>query len=136
MKIPKRIAFYIRSNEINRDSIEHRLNLLQSSYDATDKIVVHKFIDKGFSGLTTDRPSLKKMLDLAAERAFDEVMVVDLSQLSRNSENLFRIIETLHAKGVTVSTANHSIDTSTFGGRFVFQIMAALIAFEAAVDAE
>jgi site-specific DNA recombinase len=55
-------------------------------------VVVEVFADAAVSGATTDRDGLHRLLFSAKSRRFDLVLVDDLSRLSRDLGDLFRIV--------------------------------------------
>lgn len=71
----------------------------------TDRQLADVSVDRTFtdkvSGATTDRPELTEMLGYV--RAGDEVIVHSLDRLGRNLTDLRSIIDTLTARGVTVT---------------------------------
>ena len=66
-----------------------------------DGLALDRTFTDQISGATTDRPALTEMVAYA--RAGDEVIVHSLDRLARSLTDLRQIIDTLTAKGVTVS---------------------------------
>jgi len=56
--------------------------------------------DNGYSGMTNDRPGLKRMLRDAAKGEFLVVVVWDVSRLTRSDSGLMNILSFLSGHGV------------------------------------
>lgn len=64
--------------------------------------VTERFIDDGFSGATTDRPALRRLLSSAADGVFDVVVVTDPDRLSRDLVDGLVIERDLASAGVEI----------------------------------
>lgn len=127
----KRIALYIRSSEHNNERlIDTQLESLRSACLSANKEIVRIYIDRGFSGLSKNRPSLQQMLLDAKDRAFDEVMVTSFSKLTRKIRVLVQILDELHSDAVVVSTPNQTLDLSKLPHRLALQMMTAVANYE------
>lgn len=63
------------------------------------------------SGATTDRPELLRMLDNLRES--DVVVVTDLTRISRSTQDLFKLIETIKGKGASIKSIKDTwLDTT------------------------
>ena len=76
------------------------------------------FADK-LSGKDADRPELAACLDYL--RPGDTLVVPSLDRLSRSLADLIAIVTTLRRQGVGFKSLHESLDTTTPGGRLVFQ---------------
>lgn len=65
---------------------------------------VNKIFQEKLSGKNADRPQLKAMLDYI--RDDDEVVVLSLDRLGRNSHDLTDIIETIRHRGAQLNVLN------------------------------
>ncbi|MGE7869615.1 recombinase family protein [Bacillus paramycoides] len=64
------------------------------------------------SGATTDRSELLRMLDNLRES--DIVVVTDLTRISRSTQDLFKLIETIKGKGASIkSIKDNWLDTTS-----------------------
>lgn len=86
------------------------------------------------SGAQRDRPELKAALDHA--RAGDALVVWKLDRLARSLKQLIETVEGLEARGVGFRSLTEAVDTTTAGGRLVFQVFGALAEFERGVIRE
>lgn len=82
------------------------------------------------TGGTTDRPELQQMLQQL--RTGDEVVVWKLDRLGRNLTHLIELVNIFADKGVTFTSINDKIDTSTPAGKLIFHIFCSLAEFERA----
>lgn len=80
------------------------------------------------SGAAKSRPVFEKVL--AALRAGDTLVVLDLDRAFRSSLDALRTMETLQARGINLRILNMNLDLSTEFGEVVFGILAALAQFE------
>jgi DNA invertase Pin-like site-specific DNA recombinase len=86
------------------------------------------------SGAQRDRPELKAALDYAREG--DTLVVWKLDRLARSLKQLIETVEGLEQQKVGFRSLTEAIDTTTAGGRLVFQIFGALAEFERQVIRE
>jgi DNA invertase Pin-like site-specific DNA recombinase len=85
------------------------------------------FEDKA-SGAKTDRPGLREALEYVREG--DTLLVWRLDRLGRSLIHLIETVTLLEERGIGFRSLQESIDTTSSGGRLVFQIFGALAEFE------
>lgn len=85
------------------------------------------FEDKA-SGAKSERAGLEAALDYV--RAGDTLAVWRLDRLGRSLPHLISTVSDLEDRGVGFRSLQEAIDTTTSGGRLVFQIFGALAEFE------
>ncbi len=74
---------------------------------------------------------------MAALRPGDTLLVTKLDRIGRSLTNLVDVVTTLAARGVGIRSLDQGdIDTTTPHGKLIFQIMAALAEWEAAITRE
>lgn len=81
-----------------------------------------------FTGTTTERPELEKVLALLSEG--DTLVVTKLDRLARNTKESIEIVEALFAKGVKVHVLNVGLLENTTMGKFFIQTMLAVAEME------
>jgi DNA invertase Pin-like site-specific DNA recombinase len=86
------------------------------------------FIDEGVSGVKASRPQLD--LCLSRLRKGDILVITRLDRLGRSVSNLVELVNKLGAMGVDLIVTTQAIDTTTPGGRLMFNIMASIAEFE------
>jgi DNA invertase Pin-like site-specific DNA recombinase len=85
--------------------------------------------DDGFSGKNTDRPGLKKILEMA--QAGDTIIVWKLDRLARSLSDLINLLDGFRDRGIEFRSLREAmIDTTTPGGRMIYQILGAFAEFE------
>ncbi|MGH2712365.1 MAG: recombinase family protein [Thermoleophilaceae bacterium] len=78
--------------------------------------VVGKYVDRGESAKTADRPQLKALLyRLKSERDLDYVIVHKVDRLARNRYDDATITYALHRAGVEVVSVTENIDDTPVG---------------------
>jgi DNA invertase Pin-like site-specific DNA recombinase len=93
------------------------------------------FVEKA-SGAQRDRPELKAALGYMRDGAGDVLVVWKLDRLARSLKQLIETVEDLERRGVGLCSLTEAIDTTTAGGKLVFQIFGALAEFERQVIRE
>jgi len=99
----KRAAIYARvSTDDGRQTVSNQVRQLKAYARRMKWKITGEYCDR-ISGATDSRPQLDQLMQAASARAFDVVLVWDLSRLTRNGPAAaFQIIERLHAGGVTL----------------------------------
>jgi DNA invertase Pin-like site-specific DNA recombinase len=96
--------------------------------DALKKAGCDNIYDDTASGAATDRPGLTNALSYV--RKGDTLVVWRLDRLGRSLRHLIDAIADLEKRGIGFRSLQESIDTTTSGGRLIFQIFGALAEFE------
>ncbi|HEX4354402.1 MAG TPA: recombinase family protein, partial [Polyangiales bacterium] len=124
------VAIYARYSTDKQDarSIDDQLRRCREFAARHDQEVVAEFSDAATSGAHTDRVNLRRMLDVATATKrppFKAVIVDDLSRLSRDLGDTWRIIFTdLAAVDVRVTDASTGMSSDASGARTMFAAMA------------
>lgn len=84
--------------------------------------------DVGISGAARERPGLTDALDRLQEG--DVLTVWKLDRLGRSVPHLVALLDDLGKRGIGFRSLTEAIDTTTAGGRLLFNMMAALAEFE------
>jgi len=104
---------------------DQNLNLQR---DALEKAGCDKIFTDQVSGTKAKRPGLEQALSHL--RAGDTLVVWRLDRLGRSLRHLIDTITDLQERGIGFKSLTESIDTTTSGGRLVFNIFASLAEFE------
>lgn len=96
--------------------------------DALKKAGCDNIFDDTASGATTERTGLTQALSYV--RKGDTLVVWRLDRLGRSLRHLIDVIADLEKRGIGFHSLQESIDTTTSGGRLIFQIFGALAEFE------
>ena len=103
----KRIAYYIRVSTVEQNTARQEEKLERGWKLFSDKI----------SGTVPfeQRPQGKKLLEDVEAGLLDEVKVLHLSRLGRNTENILSTIKTIHKHNVSIHLINQGIHTLVNG---------------------
>lgn len=96
--------------------------------DALKNAGCEKFFSDKASGSKNDRPGLNEALRFL--RSGDCLVVWKLDRLGRNLKHLIEVVEDLKSKKIGFVSLQDGFDTTTNGGKFVFQIFGAMAEFE------
>ncbi len=96
--------------------------------DALTKAGCERLFEEAASGAQRDRPQLMAALDYL--RPGDTLIVWKLDRLARSLKQLIETVEELERRQIGFRSLTEAIDTTTPGGRLVFQIFGALAEFE------
>lgn len=96
--------------------------------DALKAAGCEQVLQEKASGKNTERPELQTCLKVL--RPADTLVVWRLDRLGRSLKDLIGIIHGLEERGIGFRSLNESIDTTTAGGKLVFNIFGSLAEFE------
>jgi DNA invertase Pin-like site-specific DNA recombinase len=130
----KRAALYVRVST-DRQSVENQIARLTEIATARGWKIVETFGDAGISGAKArkDRPGLDEMLKQVQRHRFDVVMAWAIDRIGRSLVDLLGTIQHLEACGVDLYLEQQAIDTTTPGGKLMFQVTGAFAEFERAM---
>jgi DNA invertase Pin-like site-specific DNA recombinase len=133
----KRVALYLRVSTADQTTANQRREL-QAVAKRHGWAVVRVFEDAGISGAKgrDERPALDALLNAVARREVDMVAAWSVDRLGRSLTDLLDLLRELHAKGVDLFLHQQGLDTSTPGGRAMFQMMGVFAEFERAMIRE
>lgn len=97
-------------------------------FDALNAAGVDRIYSDVMSGVRSDRPGLKELLDYAREG--DTVVIVALDRPGRSLTHIVRTLDDLRERGVLVRSLRGGVDTSTSTGRMVAGILASPAEYE------
>jgi DNA invertase Pin-like site-specific DNA recombinase len=114
----EKAAIYARysTDRQNESSIEDQVRVCTEYARAHGFRVAHQFEDKGISGAALgNRPGVIHMQEASLARAFDVLLIADLSRLSRSQADLPKLIDRLVAKGIHVVGVQDGYDSARKG---------------------
>jgi DNA invertase Pin-like site-specific DNA recombinase len=92
--------------------------------------IAGEFVDAGFSGATSRRPQLDRLLALARKAEFNAVVVYRYDRFARSLRQLVNALGEFDALGIQFVSLHEGVDTSTPNGRLIFGIFASIAEFE------
>jgi DNA invertase Pin-like site-specific DNA recombinase len=100
--------------------------------------VVRVYKDHGISGAKgrDKRPAFDAMCRDATKRQFNVVMAWSVDRLGRSLQDLVGFLSELHALGIDLFLHQQGLDTTTPGGKAMFQMMGVFAEFERAMIQE
>src|SRR5256885_11099829 len=140
-----RCAIYTR---VSSDSgLEQEFNSLDAQYDAASAYIrsqahAHwtpvrtRYDDGGFSGGTTDRPALQRLLADVRARKVDVVVVYKVDRLTRSLADFAKLVELFDGHGVSFVSVTQQFNTTTSMGRLTLNVLLSFAQFEREVTSE
>jgi site-specific DNA recombinase len=99
-------------------------------------LVSDRYDDGGFSGGTTERPALKRLLADVDAGEVDVIVVYKIDRLSRSMLDFLNLIELFERHGVTFVSVTQSFNTKDAMGRMALNILITFAQFEREVIGE
>ncbi|MGR9106812.1 MAG: recombinase family protein [Gammaproteobacteria bacterium] len=133
----KRVAIYARVSK-KEQTPDNQLLELRLVAERMGWTVVHEFVDHGISGIKgkDERPEFDRLHKSAVRREIDLVAVWSVDRIGRSLQHLVAFLTELHAKGVDLYLHQQGIDTTTPGGKAMFQMLGVFAEFERAIIRE
>src|SRR6266478_3874848 len=140
-----RCAIYTRKS--SEEGLEQDFNSLHAQRESCDAYIKSQrhegwtrlpalYDDGGYSGGSTDRPALKRLLaDIQAGRV-DIVVVYKVDRLTRSLADFAKIVEILDTKGASFVSVTQQFNTTTSMGRLTLNVLLSFAQFEREVTGE
>ena len=140
-----RCAIYTR---VSTDSgLDQEFNSLDAQYDAASAyirsqahahwtLVRTRYDDGGFSGGSTDRPALQRLLDDVRARRVNVIVVYKVDRLTRSLADFAKLVELFDAHGVSFVSVTQQFNTTTSMGRLTLNVLLSFAQFEREVTSE
>jgi DNA invertase Pin-like site-specific DNA recombinase len=127
----KRAVLYLRVSTIDQTTANQEREL----WEVADRMgceIVHVYKDHGISGTKgrDQRPAFDRLCRDAAQRKFDVVMAWSVDRLGRSLQDLVGFLYELHALHIDLFLHQQGLDTTTPGGKAMFQMMGVFAEFE------
>ncbi len=131
----RRAAIYARVSTLNGQTPENQLVQLRGVTEKAGWVVVGEFVDHGISGAKgrDQRPAFDRLCKAATRREIDVVMAWSVDRLGRSLQDLVAFLGDLQASDVDLYLHQQGVDTTTPGGRALFQMMGVFAEFERAM---
>jgi DNA invertase Pin-like site-specific DNA recombinase len=137
MAMPKRAALYLRVST-GEQTTENQRRELEDVARRSGWNIVEIYEDAGISGAKgrDKRPAFDKLCKDASRRRFDVVMAWRVDRLGRSLQDLVAFLDELRGLKVDLFLHRQGMDTTTPGGRMLFQMCGVFAEFERAMISE
>jgi DNA invertase Pin-like site-specific DNA recombinase len=127
----KRVALYLRVSTDGQTTENQRLELAAVAERAGWQIV-DIYEDAGISGAKgrDQRPDFDRLLKDATRRRFDLIATWSVDRLGRSLQHLIGFLDEVHQLKVDLYLHQQGIDTTTSGGKALFQMLGVFAEFE------
>jgi DNA invertase Pin-like site-specific DNA recombinase len=95
-----------------------------------------RYDDGGYSGGSTDRPDLQRLLDDIRARKIDVIVVYKVDRLTRSLADFAKLVELFDAHGVSFVSVTQQFNTTTSMGRLTLNVLLSFAQFEREVTSE
>ena len=128
-----RVAAYARVSTSDRDQDpETQVLALRDFARAQQWEIVGEYVDHAPANDPLHRTAWRRMLDDAAERRFQAVLVFKLDRAFRSVKHMHDTLAVWEAQGIGFASAREGFDTRTALGRLLLNLLASLAEFELA----
>ena len=142
---PVRCAIYTRVS--TEHGLDQEFNSLDAQYDAGSAyiksqahagwtLIRSRYDDGGYSGGSTDRPDLQRLLDDIRARKLDVIVVYKVDRLTRSLADFAKLVELFDAHGVSFVSVTQQFNTTTSMGRLTLNVLLSFAQFEREVTSE
>src|SRR4029434_10283867 len=140
-----RCAIYTRVS--TESGLEQDFNSLDAQYDAAQAyvrsqahagwtLVRTRYDDGGFSGGSTDRPALQRLLAEVRARKVEVIVVYKVDRLTRSLADFAKLVELFDAHGVSFVSVTQQFNTTNSMCRLTLNVLLSFAQFEREVTAE
>jgi DNA invertase Pin-like site-specific DNA recombinase len=149
MKTPSvksvRCAIYTRVS--TDQGLDQEFNSLDAQYEAASAyiksqahagwaLIRSRYDDGGYSGGSTDRPDLQRLLDDIRARKIDVIVVYKVDRLTRSLADFAKLVELFDAQSVSFVSVTQQFNTTTSMGRLTLNVLLSFAQFEREVTSE
>jgi site-specific DNA recombinase len=142
---PVRCAIYTRVSTDH--GLEQDFNSLDAQHDAAQAyirsqahagwtLVRTRYDDGGYSGGSTDRPALQRLLADVKAGKIDVIVVYKVDRLTRSLADFAKLVELFDGHGVSFVSVTQQFNTTTSMGRLTLNVLLSFAQFEREVTSE
>ena len=144
---PKSVRCAIYTRVSTDHGLDQEFNSLDAQYDAASAyiksqahagwtLIRSRYDDGGYSGGSTDRPDLQRLLDDIRARKIDVIVVYKVDRLTRSLADFAKLVELFDAHGVSFVSVTQQFNTTTSMGRLTLNVLLSFAQFEREVTSE
>ena len=142
---PVRCAIYTRVS--TEHGLEQDFNSLDAQRDAAQAyirsqahagwtLIRSRYDDGGYSGGSTERPALQRLLADVRARKVDVIVVYKVDRLTRSLADFAKLVELFDEHGVSFVSVTQQFNTTTAMGRLTLNVLLSFAQFEREVTSE
>jgi DNA invertase Pin-like site-specific DNA recombinase len=142
---PVRCAIYTRVSTDH--GFEQDFNSLDAQHDAAQAyirsqahagwtLIRARYDDGGYSGGSTDRPALQRLLSDVKAGKIDVIIVYKVDRLTRSLADFAKLVELFDEHGVSFVSITQQFNTTTSMGRLTLNVLLSFAQFEREVTSE
>jgi site-specific DNA recombinase len=142
---PVRCAIYTRVSTDH--GLEQDFNSLDAQHDAAQayirsqahagwSLIRSRYDDGGYSGGSTDRPALQRLLADVKAGKIDVIVVYKVDRLTRLLADFAKLVELFDGHGVSFVSVTQQFNTTTSMGRLTLNVLLSFAQFEREVTSE
>jgi site-specific DNA recombinase len=142
---PVRCAIYTRVSTDH--GLEQDFNSLDAQHDASQAyirsqahagwaLIRSRYDDGGYSGGSTERPALQRLLADVRAHNVDVIVVYKVDRLTRSLADFAKLVELFDAHAVSFVSVTQQFNTTTSMGRLTLNVLLSFAQFEREVTSE
>ncbi len=143
----KRVRCAIYTRVSTEYGLEQDFNSLDAQYEASSayirsqahagwSLLRERYDDGGFSGGSTDRPALQRLLDDIRAEKLDVIVVYKVDRLTRSLADFAKLVELFDKHNVSFVSVTQQFNTTTSMGRLTLNVLLSFAQFEREVTSE
>jgi site-specific DNA recombinase len=143
----KRVRCAVYTRVSTEHGLDQEFNSLDAQHEAAEAyirsqahdgwtLVRTRYDDGGYSGGSTERPALQRLLADIRDRRIDVVVVYKVDRLTRSLADFAKLVELFDAHGVSFVSVTQQFNTTTSMGRLTLNVLLSFAQFEREVTGE
>jgi predicted site-specific integrase-resolvase len=143
----KRVRCAVYTRVSTEYGLDQEFNSLDAQHEAAEAYVrsqAHdgwtlirtRYDDGGYSGGSTERPALQRLLADIRDRRIDIVVVYKVDRLTRSLADFAKLVELFDGHGVSFVSVTQQFNTTTSMGRLTLNVLLSFAQFEREVTSE
>jgi site-specific DNA recombinase len=146
-KPTKRVRCAVYTRVSTEYGLDQEFNSLDAQHEASEAyirsqahdgwtLVRTRYDDGGYSGGSTERPALQRLLTDIRGRKVDIVVVYKVDRLTRSLADFAKLVELFDGHGVSFVSVTQQFNTTTSMGRLTLNVLLSFAQFEREVTGE
>jgi DNA invertase Pin-like site-specific DNA recombinase len=146
-KPTKRVRCAVYTRVSTEYGLDQEFNSLDAQHEAAEAyirsqahdgwtLIRTRYDDGGYSGGSTDRPALQRLLADIRDHRIDIVVVYKVDRLTRSLADFAKLVELFDAHSVSFVSVTQQFNTTTSMGRLTLNVLLSFAQFEREVTSE